>query len=123
MRSKCKRDLTNPDLKPSKIAPDVRSHLMNTRSGVLLGISSELEWDQILKGAGAVDLLTGHIVVPRVDFPSPAIQLPTRDVRFAAKQSARCEDAPCVTPRIRPKSLAAPSAPIYEDDFYFLKLG
>jgi len=43
-----------------------------------------------------------------------SIQLPTRDVRWRGTRSARCGDAPCVAPRIRPKSLAAPSAAIYE---------
>jgi hypothetical protein len=36
-----------------------------------------------MPAAATVDLLTGCVVAPRVDFPSPAIQVPTRDVRFA----------------------------------------
>jgi len=45
---------------------DPRSHLTNTRSGVLVEISSELKMKPIVKAAGAADLLAGCVVAPRL---------------------------------------------------------
>jgi hypothetical protein len=71
-----------------------RSHLLNTCSGVLLEIWTQMKFRQEIKPSRSGGSF-GRL-------------------RRCSSVTARCGDAPCVAPRIRPKSLAAPSAAIYE---------
>ena len=49
-----------------------------SRSGVWLELLTGTETRVVSKAAGAADLLAGCVVAPRVDFPSPAIQVPNK---------------------------------------------